>query len=178
MPTDRIRLQRIVLEVAGGEVFFYVPDDPHDIVTNGSEFNLVRKGSSISIGFTPLCEGYRYTPTHGEWALLLREYRETDWYQDLLLGFSRHENLGRPDLVFPNGRTQAILTEPNRMRWKGGSKLQVSAYLSSDSRTFSWKPTQPELELMLNLAFDLYGWDGDTGLEREIFSKVMMDGNG
>jgi len=177
VPTDRIRLQRIVLDVAGGVVLFDVPADPHSIVTNGAEFDLVRKGSLTSFGFTSLCEGYRYTPTHGEWALLLREYCETDWYDGLLVRFSRPGSVGRPDLVFPNGRTQAILTEPNRMRWKGGSKVQVSAYLSSDSRTFSWKPTQPELELMLCLAFDLYGWHGDTGLEREIFSKVSVGGN-
>lgn len=177
MPTDRIRLQRIVLAVAGGEVFFDVPDDPHHIVTNGAEFDLVRKGSPMPFGFTSLCEGYRYTPTHGEWALLLREHCETDWYEGLLVRFSRLGSVGRPDLVFPHGRTQAILTEPNRMRRKGGSKLQVSAYLSGDARTFSWTPTQPELELMLSLAFDLYGWHGDTGLEREIFSKVKVGGN-
>ena len=177
MPTDRIRLQRIVLDVAGGVVYFDVPDDPHYIVTNGTDFTLTRRGSPMPSGFTSLCDGYRYTPTHGEWALLLREHCETEWYDDLLVRFSRLGSVGRPDLVFPIGRTQVILTEPNRMRWKGGSELQVSAYLSSDSSTFSWKPTPPELELMLSLAFDLYGWHGDTGLEREIFSKVKVGGN-
>lgn len=179
MPTDRIRLQRIVLEIASGEVFFYVPDDPHQIVTNGAEFDLVRKGSRVKPDFTLQCDGYRYTPTHGEWALLLREHYDTDWYNGLVVGFSQLGQVSKPDLVFPSGRTQAILTEPNRMKWKGGSPLQVSAYLSSDARTFSWKPSRPELELMLCLAFELYGWHGDTGLDREIFSKVSVsDGSG
>ena len=175
MPTNQIRLQRIVRDVAGGAVLFQVPDDPHKIVTNGTEFDLVRRGSPISPGFRSLSEGYRYTPTHGEWALLLRQHHSSDWYLCLVDRFSRFGEVSRPNLEFPQGRTQVILTEPNRMKWKGGSPLQVSAYLSSESRAFSWRPTRPELELMLCLALDLYGWHGETGLEREIFSKVHME---
>lgn len=175
MPTKQIRLQRIVRDVAAGEIFFHVPDDPHHIVTDGVQFDLVRSGTCVPSGFSTLCEGYRYTPTHGEWALLLRQHCHTGWFSDLSYRFSHLGVARRPELKFPHGRAQAIVTEPNRMRWKGGSSLQVSAYLGSDSRTFSWKPTRSQLELMLCLAFELYGWNGHTGLNREIFSKVCME---
>ena len=85
----------------------------------------------------------------------------------------RDERLRQPsEWTGAEGTVVAIVLEPNRMTHKGGSRKQVSAHLSSDSRKFRWRPRVEDLERMLWLAFSPYGWDGATGLYSEIFKKV------
>lgn len=76
MPTAGTRLQRIVKAVENGEIQFHVPADPHWIVVGKGGYDLQRQDSAVDSSVSQISMGYRYTPTHGEWALMLRPHAQ------------------------------------------------------------------------------------------------------
>lgn len=149
-----------------------MPAPPQQIVQVGDGLDLRPPGAPLPEGVRALGVGYRYTPTHGEWALMLRPHAESSWYEHFT------ESLREGSLEAPDSReverdpVLGVVIEPNRMVHKGGSPVQVSAYLLSEASTFEWTPTVPQLHAMLQHAHSLYGWHGPTGLAAEIFQYV------
>lgn len=117
--------------------------------------------------------GYRHCPTHWEWVLLLRHHKHEKWVGKVAKSFtgtSQKINIDKSEYISPP--VANIVREPNDWVAKGGMPEQVSVYLESQTQRFQWEPSPAQLIKQLQLAFDLYGWDGATGLKAEIFDRI------
>lgn len=173
MSPGRVRLQRIVEAIEDdGTVIFSLMSKPQQILTVKDGLNLLSPRLEIPAGSRLVGYGYRYCPGHWEWALMLRPHRDSDWYEGLVEQLREGALVDPPPEAVNVSPVVAIVSEPNRMDKKGGSRTQVSAYLSSAAQDFSWTPSRYHLEAMLKRAHDLYGWAGPKGLGLEIFERV------
>lgn len=66
------------------------------------------------------------------------------------------------DVKFSLGRTWLVVTDLNRITWKGWTPLRAPAYLLTHLQTFSSKPRRADLDPILFLAFDPRFRDGHT----------------
>ncbi len=175
MPNER--LNSIVAGIDGKGVVHYsfrVP--PQLIVRTPERLRLERPSYILGAREKIASRGYRHCPTHWEWVLMLRPHKGAQFVVDAISAFQDGRScVADGDATYISPPAFDIVVEQNQWTNKGGSPEQVSVYLEAPTvnpQRFSWLPTPIQLSQQLRLAFDLYGWGGKDGLEREIFSRI------
>ena len=165
-------LNQIVEKIERGTVFYSV-SSPHQIIYSKGRKVLRKPHYVLGDGEKLIAKGCRHCPTHWEWVLLLQHYKKQPWVKRF-----REECSGEIARTCIDSKRYIvhpvvdIVLERDDWILKGGNSRQIAVYLQSTESRFQWTPSAYQLIKQIQLAFDLYGWAGASGLKAEIFDRV------
>lgn len=174
MPNRKIN--KIVRYIDRGSVVFNVNSyySPHNIVKLGSgDYDIIP--SNCHTTASVIARGYRWTPSHWEWVVLLNYHLKTNpIFVKTLRSACETGNFTK---ILPVGNADSIavkiIKQDNKTPERGGVPVQVAVYLRTEVNRFKYVPSQEDLVQQINYAYQLYGWDNaSSGLYAEIFSRV------